>query len=306
MSASHTIAFPNSAGPRHPAPEDLTLLAMELFSPTEAAPIAQHVESCSECRAELARIYGDLALTAATVDIETPSAQSRVRLVEQVAREKKNHAIPGRSSAESSRSNETVAQADSHPPIAAFGRSGSISSIEDRPQKRVGRNILAFAGWAIAAGLAVAVALQHKDRSDLSNTLATQQSELERLNTDAASSHRLMDALTDPVAVRVTLTAKPLPKAQPIGGVTYNPNKGSLIFLASNLPRKGELPRRSDHRRGCQNFSTPVVGKCIEVIDLDLQRFDLHRVDFQRIASRACAPSVTLRTSYSRASAAFS
>ena len=44
-----------------------------------------------------------------------------------------------------------------------------------------------------------------------------------------------MDALTDPKAIRVTLTTKPQPKAAPIGGVTYNPEKGTLVFLASDL-----------------------------------------------------------------------
>jgi hypothetical protein len=235
MSAGHTIAFPQSGGPRHTAPEDLTLFALELLSPADAAPIAQHLEACAECRAELASIYGDLALTAATVDQETPAPAARQRLIQQVARERKILATTGQSAASTAQMTEAVPHGDAHPPIAAFGRSASILSIEDRPQKKAGRTVLAFAGWAVAAGLAVAVALGHKDRSDLSNTLATQQAELQRLNTDAASSHKLMDALTDPLAVRVMLTTKPLPKAQPIGGVTYNPNKGSLVFLASNL-----------------------------------------------------------------------
>jgi hypothetical protein len=236
MSTGQTIPFQPSGGQRHPAPEDLTLLAMELLSPTEAASIVLHLESCAECRAELARIYGDLALTAATVDLEAPPAASRQRLTQQVAREKKILPISGTSSVSPSHIHATeLASADAHPPIAAFGRTGSLLSIEDQPKKRVGRTILGFAGWAVAAALAVAVALQHKDRADLANTLDTQQAQLERLNADAASAHKLMDALTDPLAVRVTLTAKPLPKAQPIGGVTYNPSKGSLVFLASNL-----------------------------------------------------------------------
>jgi hypothetical protein len=236
MSAGQTIAFPNPSGPRHPAPEDLTLFAMELLPPAEADTVAQHVEGCAECRAELGRIYSDLALTAATVDLAAPPAAARQRLLHQVAREQKKLApLAPEPPAQFSERAKALASADPHPPLAAFGRSGSLLSIEDRPQKRTGRTILAFAGWAVAAGLAVAVALGHKDRSALSNTLATQQAQLDRLNADAASSHKLMDALTDPLAVRVTLTTKALPKAQPIGGVTYNPNKGSLVFLASNL-----------------------------------------------------------------------
>jgi anti-sigma-K factor RskA len=44
-----------------------------------------------------------------------------------------------------------------------------------------------------------------------------------------------MDALTDPRAVRVTLTTKTLSRGGPVGGVTYNADKGALVFLASDL-----------------------------------------------------------------------
>jgi hypothetical protein len=231
MNAGQTIAFPSSGGPQHPAPEDLTLFAMDLFSPEEAAPLARHLQSCTECRAELGRIYGDLVLTAATVDLESPSASARQRLVEQIAREKKIAGQPTQQRADP----QPQASAETNPPIAAFGRSGSLFSIEDRPKKQTGRTLVAIAGWAVAAGLAVVIALHRQDRTALDNTLSAQSAQLGRLNADAASAHKLMDAITDPQAVRVTLTANPLPKAQPIGGVTYNPNKGSLVFLASNL-----------------------------------------------------------------------
>jgi hypothetical protein len=231
MSAGQPIAFPTSGGPRHPAPEDLTLFAMDLFSPEEAAPLARHLQSCAECRAELGRIYGDLALTAVTVDLEAPSAEARQRLIEQVAREKKIIGQPTQQRAET----QAQSPVETNPPIAAFGRSGSLFAVEDRPQKQTGRAILAVAGWAVAAGLAFTLTVRHKDRAAINNTLATQAAQLQRLNADAASAHKLIEAITDPQAVRVTLSANPLPKAQPIGGVTYNPAKGSLIFLASNL-----------------------------------------------------------------------
>ncbi|HEV2645233.1 MAG TPA: anti-sigma factor [Acidobacteriaceae bacterium] len=239
MSAGTPIAFPNSGPPRHPAPEDLTLFAMELFSPEEAAPLARHLDSCAECRAELGRIYSDLALTAASVELESPSTSARQRLLDQVAREKKIIGQPNQQSStpqtEQRKESKPQPAAETAPPIAAFGRSGSLFAVEDRPQKQTGRTIFAIAGWAAAAGLAFAFLTQHKDRGALNNTLATQAAQLQRLNADAASAHKLIEAITDPQAVRVTLTANPLPKAQPIAGVTYNPSKGSLIFLASNL-----------------------------------------------------------------------
>ncbi len=227
MSTPANIPFPGPAGPHHPAPEDLVLFAMELLTPDESAAIAQHLEACLECRAELARIHSDLALTAATIELQAPPESARQRLTQQVAREKKIVSMPNA---------KPQAEAEPHPPIASFGRSASILAIEDRPAKRsVGRTILGVAGWAVAAGLAIAAGLQYKDRQSLRDSLASQSALVQRLTADADNAHQLMDALTDPRAVRVTLTTRPQPKAAPTGGVTYNGDKGTLIFLATNL-----------------------------------------------------------------------
>ncbi len=216
-------ALASSSGGRHPDPADLTLFAMQLLAEEEAATISRHLGQCAECRDELARINGDLASYAATVELQAPAAEARQRLLRQVAREKKIVAA-------------SPTQAEAHPPIAAFGRSGSMFSDEEQPTSRSGgRAFLTWSGWGIAAGLAVALGFLYGDRSALRENLAAQNGEIRRLNTDAATAHQLMDALTDPKAVRVTLTTKPQPKASPIGGVTYNPAKGTLVFLASDL-----------------------------------------------------------------------
>jgi anti-sigma-K factor RskA len=219
MSGNQIASVAIPGGPRHSDPDDLVLYAMQLLTGEEAANIAHHLEHCADCRNELARVHGDLAACALTVDLETPTAQSRQRLMKQVAREKK-----------------IVPISQPAPAIASFGRSGSILDSDTRQPKRfAGRSVLAWSGWAVAAGLAVAVSFLYGDRAALRDTLASRTGQIQRLNADAAVSHQLMDALTDPKAVRVTLTTKPLPKAGPIGGVTYNPGKGSLVFLASEL-----------------------------------------------------------------------
>jgi hypothetical protein len=231
MSADHAnqpgdrpIVFPGPRfnGSSHPDPDDLVLYAMEFLSGEEAAVIAYHLERCAECRGEIARIHGDLAAYALTTELASPPEASLQRLMQQVAREKK-----------------VVPAAPASPPIAAFGRSSSILSIESkedrRPKRSPGRVLLAASGWAVAAALAVAVTLLYKDRQASQDALAVQAGQLERLTADAASAHRLMDALTDPKAVRVSLAAKPQPKGTPQGGVTYNPSKGALVFLASDL-----------------------------------------------------------------------
>ena len=212
-------------GPRHTDPDDLALYAMQLLPTDDAATITRHLEYCAECRAELARVHDDLAACAATVDLQSPPAAARQRLIQQVAREKKIVPAP---------SAQAQPRPEPHPPIPALGRSGSVFAVE-APRRSAGRAFLAWSGWGIAAGLAVALGFLYGDRSALRETLASQAGEIQRLNADAASAHQLMDALTDPRAVRVTLTAKPQPRTAPIGGVTYNPEKGTLVFLASDL-----------------------------------------------------------------------
>jgi hypothetical protein len=232
MSADQPLKMPpgssNPGGPRHPDPNDIVLFAMQLLSSEEAHAIAGHIERCAECREELGRVLADIAACAIAVDLEAPPAMARQRLLNQVAREKKVVPIAQQ---------QKLPQAQSQAPanIAAFGRTGSVLTAEERPAKRSSRSIVAWSGWAVVAGLAVAVSYLYGNHKALNNTIAAQSGQIQRLNTDAASAHQLMDALTDPRAVRVTLTSKPLPKAGPIGGVTYNRDKGTLVFLASEL-----------------------------------------------------------------------
>ena len=222
--ANPSVAFPGPAGPRHPAPEDLVLFAMQLYPPDETAAVAKHLERCTECRAELGRIRSDLALTAFTVDLHAPPAEARQRLLQQVAREKKIVPIA-----------QPQPPAEPQPVLASFGRTASVLAIEDHPHRRRSYAFAAVSGWLFAIALAFAAVFQYEDRQGLRSRLAEQGDQIQRLNADAASAHQLMDALTDPRAERFTLSAKPQIKTVPVASLTYNPDKGSLIFLASNL-----------------------------------------------------------------------
>jgi hypothetical protein len=234
MSPTQIANIPGAGGPRHPNPDDLALYAMQLLPGEDAATLMRHLEQCADCRAELARIHSDLATYALSVDLETPAEPARERLLKQVAREKKVVPIakPAQAIAKAERPTEQTA-----PPIASFGRGGQVTAEEIRPIRKRSASgyILGWSGWVIAAGLAVAISFLYGDRAAIRETVASQGEQIQRLNTAAASSHQLLDALTDPRAVRVTLTTKALPHGGPIGGVTYNPEKGSLVFLASEL-----------------------------------------------------------------------
>jgi len=234
MPTDRNPAFLVSSGGTHPDPADLTLYAMQLLSGDQSAALVDHLAHCIECRAELARIHGDLALSALTVDLEAPSTSARQRLLDQVAREKK--IVPA---AQPTAAQSQTPEPEARPiPVPSFGRSGSVLSMEERRPKR-GTRLVVLTGlsWAASALLCLTSGLLLRDRQNQRANLTQLGRENARLVADAASAHELMDALTDPAAMRVSmrLPATPKPQGIPSGGVTYNSRKGTLVFLASNL-----------------------------------------------------------------------
>jgi hypothetical protein len=237
MTPDPNTAFLVTSGGAHSDPTDLTLYAMQLLTGDQAAILADHLSRCTECRAELARIQGDLALAALAADLETPSAAARQRLLDQVAREKKAVLVAATPPSQTAPATESAPQPQLRP-VATFGSSNLLLAGRERKPKRRSRLIvLTGLGWAAAAALCLVSGLLLRDRQNLRTNLAAQDNEIARLDVDAASAHQLMDALTDPAAMRVSMRvpATPKPAGVPSGGVTYNPRKGTLIFLASNL-----------------------------------------------------------------------
>jgi anti-sigma factor RsiW len=222
-----------TGGGQHTAPEDLTLYAMQLLPAEQAEVVERHATQCPACHEELGRIHGDLAALALTAEPTSPAAAARDRLLAQVAREKK--IIPASFSKSAAQTEQKQAPVTAPRPLADFGR-GKGSTLVPEPVVIPSRRppMIGWTGWAVAATLAIVSAFLFKDHRALQENMAVQSSEMQRLNNRAAASHQLMDALTDPQAVRVTLAPKAPPKG-PVAGVTYNPKRGTLVFLASNL-----------------------------------------------------------------------
>jgi anti-sigma-K factor RskA len=218
--------------------EDLTLFAMQLLSKEEAAEIAAYVEQSAEARRELAEIQGDLAIYAHTVDMHSPPQQARERLMKQVSREKK--AIPiDRTVAptETARTGTTFGEAVEVANDQQNGRglgSGDYLLEADQPKRSVAGRVLPWVGWAVAAGLAVTAGDLYHERDALRASVTTQAVQIDHLTADAAAARQVLDTMTDSSAMRVTLT-KGQTAPLPTGRVTYVANKGTLIFLASNL-----------------------------------------------------------------------
>lgn len=210
-----------AAGARHTNPEDLTLFAMQLLSAEDALPVAKHVEHCVECRRELAHIRGDLGAYAFSVEMREPSTAPRERLTRYLAREKK--AVP-------------VSQSRSAATIATFGRTTSIlvSDVDEVAKPSRTPVVLAWAGWTAAVALGLTAGVIYHNSQGIRTTVSNQTAQITRIQAEAAESRRVMDAVTDPQAQRVTLTPKPLPPS-PVGRTTYNPDRGALVFLASDM-----------------------------------------------------------------------
>lgn len=215
----------------HIEQEDLALFAMQLLSQEESSGIYPHLEQCSVCLHSLAEVQGDLAIYAHTVDMHSPPAQARERLMKQVAREKKDipidRALPAKPVVAAATDSGEV-----H--LRGLGRGDYLS--EEEPQKRsVGGKVLPWVGWAIAAGMAVTAGNLYQQRDALRNIISTQSTTMAQLTADAAAARQVFDTMTDTTAKRVVLNTSPQTKPVPQGRATYIASKGSLIFVANNL-----------------------------------------------------------------------
>lgn len=232
--------------PRRITSEDLALFAMQLLSREETAEVEAYLERSEEARRELAEIQGDLAIYAHTVDMHSPPAQVRERLMKQVAREKR--AVPiDRPVATESVAPERPVRAGSNFADAAAGPTnegyrkgrglGSEAHLteDDEPKRGGAGKVLPWIGWAVAAGLAVVAGNLYRERDALRGVAAAQASKLDQLTAEAAAARQVLDTITDSSAMRVTLITQGQTTPLPTGRATYVASKGALIFLASNL-----------------------------------------------------------------------
>lgn len=200
--------------------EELTLYALQFLPDKEAAEIREHLDRCTGCNDAVALIRGDLAALALTADLHSPPSSSRQRLMTQVARERKIVPIDQVVFEESSPLGNRLLIDDSSVPERG-------SAVRVLPW-------LSWAGWAVAACLTIAAVNLYKDRDDLRSDVARQAGQMASLSVDAEKGRMLVSALTDPAALRIVLSQTPT-KPVPQGRASYQPEKGSLIFTASNL-----------------------------------------------------------------------
>lgn len=238
----------------HVEHDDLALFAMQLLTREETAGMTAHIAGCPECRRVLATVQAELAIYAHTVDLHSPPALTRERLMKQVAREKKA-AAPVERERERERERVTISDPVRTSGISAVhaavvveepaedryisGRrglgSGAYLSEEHPPKRGAFAAIFPWLGWICAAGLAVAGGKIYHERDALRQASTEQISRLDHLRADGAAARQVLDALTDASAQRINLTTKAQTSLLPQGRVIYEAEKGTLIFFGTNL-----------------------------------------------------------------------
>jgi hypothetical protein len=201
--------------------EDLALYAMHLLGESEERAVQTHLNECEGCCDLASLLRGDLAVLAMTTEMHAPPAVAKQRLMTQVARERKIVPI------------DRQIHSEAGSPLA---NRLLVEDVYVPPPSPASKIIpwISWVGWAVAAALMVSVTDLYRERDQLQAAVAKQAGEMQTISADAERGRALMQTLTDPSAVRVTLNQAPA-KAVPQGRAAYVAAKGSLLFTASNL-----------------------------------------------------------------------
>jgi len=187
----------------HISQEDLALYAMQALTSEEQRAAQAHLDVCAYCRAALAEVFPDVAVVGMSAEQQALPEGARQRLMARIA----------------------------NTPQAAAPVAKAAPSVREERKSGFG---LGWLGWAAAlAMLAVAAYLGYGNRK-LQQQVSEDRGQITRLAAGADRAEELTEALTSPSAKQVTLTETKGP-AKPVGHATYLPQRGALIFVASNL-----------------------------------------------------------------------
>jgi hypothetical protein len=197
----------------HISQDDLVLHAMDALSYEEAEGVRKHLATCAPCRDELAKVHGDLALVAMSVEQHPVPVGAKERFMQRIAGT--SRAVPA--------------------PAPAVKAPAPVVPIDHVPAKRRG----GWIPWAMAALLLLAAGLGVRV-IQLGAQLASEQDatgRLARMNAELAakSAHAegVLEVLTARNAQHAVLTAATKPV--PMGRAVYLAENGGLIFQGGNL-----------------------------------------------------------------------
>lgn len=184
----------------HVDPDILALFAMKALEGEEYELVRTHVDGCPQCRREVQRATGDLALLAmGASEMLTPPAQVKTRLMAEVGRAERERAVSSR-----------------RPGVSGFWR------------------------WAFALSSALALVLaavvwnQRGEVGVLRRSLAGTAASLEQERTQSAEAREIVDLLKASGSVRLTLVSSKS-RPEPVAHTTFDPHRGRVLVVASNL-----------------------------------------------------------------------
>ena len=187
-------------GNGHNTQEELASYAMQNLPVEESASIRAHLQTCAECRIDLAQVCGDLALLGLAVEQQPLPEGARDRFLQRI----------------------------SSSPAA---KPAEVTPIEGKAKRR-GAGF--WAPWMTAAAMAIAAVSLGVQNKALNDELNDESNLVKNLAAQASKAQQVLEVLTAPSAQRVTLTEGQAP-AQPSARATYLPDRGALILVATNL-----------------------------------------------------------------------
>lgn len=258
----------------HISDDDLVLFALQFLSEEQAQTVREHLANCVTCKAELARLQGDLVAYAITAEVSAPPAEARERLLRQVAKEPKIAPVvepkivpavapvivPAKESGplampvrgadpvrgeEPSRSADPIFPTRQNRGLPLATRDEDEEEIHQRPRRAPW--VLAWAGWAVAAGCSFVAGLQLHQRQQVQNSMVAVEARLTQSNESAAHAEDALATLTAANARQVALHLEPVALTKKPGNpaaaaavtpealAAYIADKGALVFVATHL-----------------------------------------------------------------------
>ncbi len=248
----------------HIPEDDLVLFALQLLPEDRTRQAKLHAETCDLCRGEIAKLQGDLVAYSMTSDIVAPPPEARERLMRQVAKEPKPVLPPEPAPVavvdrpvvdrpdrvdrfdRMDRGDRTDrADRDSAEPVfATRQRRGRMEAAEEEEEKAARSRprrapwVLAWTGWAVAAGCSFVAGLQFHQRQQIQGSVAAQQARLDDATRRSARAQDALATLTAANAMQVALHStsdvKPgTPAATALAA--YLADKGALVFIATHM-----------------------------------------------------------------------
>lgn len=140
---------------------------------------------------------------------------------------------------------ERTDRESAEPVFATRQRRGRIEAAEDDEEEKGARShprrapwVLAWAGWAVAAGCSFVAGLQFHQRQQMQNSVAAQQARLDDATRQSAHARDALATLTAANAMQVALhsTAEVKPGTPTATALAaYLADKGALVFVATHL-----------------------------------------------------------------------